>query len=141
MTTKWDFNRFIDAQEKTYDPALSEIGEGRKKGHWMWYIFPQVTGLGFSTMSKVYAIKDINEATAYLQHPVLGPRLIRIGQELLKLESPDTVDILGRGDDLKLKSCMTLFSEVPGADPLFQAVLDKFLQGKKDEITMKLLNV
>ena len=140
MISKWDFKRFIEAQEKAYDIALSEIREGKKKGHWMWFIFPQIMGLGFSTTSNFYAIKNINEATAYLQHPVLGPRLTGISKELLQLEPADAGAIFGRPDDLKLRSSMTLFSEVPGADPIFNEVLDEFFQGKKDEITLKLLN-
>jgi uncharacterized protein (DUF1810 family) len=140
MISKWDFNRFLDAQEKAYDIALSEVREGKKKGHWMWFIFPQVMGLGFSTTSNFYAIKNINEAAGYLKHPVLGPRLINISKELLELAPADAGAIFGRPDDLKLKSSMTLFSEVPGANPVFDKVLDKFFQGKRDEITMKLLN-
>ncbi len=136
---KDDLQRFIDAQAKNYSDALSEIISGKKRTHWMWYVFPQIQGLGMSEISKLYAIKDIYEAAEFLSHPVLGSRLIRICNELLDLESDDAHSIFGSPDDLKLRSSMTLFSSVPLADPVFQKVLDKFFDGRKDEKTIAVL--
>ena len=106
--------RFIDAQEKDYETALAEISQGRKRSHWIWYIFPQIQGLGFSETSKFYAIKNIDEAAEYLKHPVLGERLIRICHALIKNPGDDANKILGSPDDMKLKSSMTLFAALPG---------------------------
>ena len=134
-----NLSRFIEAQANSYQAAFLEISNGRKKTHWMWYIFPQVKGLGFSHTSRYYAIEDINEAAEFLKHPVLGDRLINISRELLKLESNNATGILGSPDDIKLKSSMTLFSCVPDSDPVFQLVLDKFFGGVRDENTLKLI--
>jgi uncharacterized protein (DUF1810 family) len=134
-----DLKRFLDAQQRDYATALIEIKAGHKRSHWMWYIFPQVTGLGFSEMSKRFAIKDLPEATAYLHHPVLGARLIEISKALLTLSGNNATTIMGSPDDMKLRSSMTLFSVVPVADPVFEAVLKKFFGGKKDQATLQLL--
>lgn len=107
----------------------------------MWYIFPQIQGLGYTEISKRYAIEDLEEAAEYLQHRMLGPRLILLSHVLLSLETNDAHKIFGSPDDLKLKSCMTLFSQVPGADPVFELVLKKFFNGLKDHITLKILNL
>ena len=131
--------RFIDAQEGIFHTALAEVMNGRKQSHWMWFIFPQIQGLGFSETAKFYAIKDLTEAAAYLKHPVLGSRLLDFCNTLLGLKSNDAHKIFGSPDDLKLKSSITLFSVVPGADPVFQAVLNKFFEGKKDEKTLRIL--
>ena len=131
--------RFIDAQEKDYDTALAEISQGRKRSHWIWYIFPQIQGLGFSETSKFYAIKNIDEAAEYLKHPVLGERLIRICQALIKIPGDDANKIFGSPDDMKLKSSMTLFAALPGTDPVFQKVLDKFFNGTRDSKTIEIL--
>jgi uncharacterized protein (DUF1810 family) len=139
MSGGYDLQRFIDAQQGDYATALSEIKNGRKRSHWMWYIFPQVQGLGFSSTSKHYAIKGIDEARAYLAHPVLGKRLIEISSELLKLPANDANSIFGSPDDMKLRSSMTLFAEVPGADGVFQKVLDKFFNNEKDTLTLQQL--
>jgi len=130
--------RFIEAQKTDYETALSEIKKGKKRTHWMWYIFPQVQGLGFSETSRYYAIKDINEAEEFLKHPVLGPRLLKICKELLQLPSNDAHSIFGSPDDLKLKSSMTLFSSL-NIDPVFDAVLDKFFNGTKDSSTLQII--
>jgi uncharacterized protein (DUF1810 family) len=135
----YQLQRFIDAQEAVFETALAEIKNGKKQSHWMWFIFPQIQGLGFSQTSKFYAIKDLGEADAYLKHPVLGDRLRQICKELLKLKGDDAHRIFGSPDDLKLKSSMTLFSSVPNADPAFQAVLDKFFGGTKDLNTLRIL--
>ena len=140
MTATPSLQKFIDAQQKDYDIALAEIKQGRKRSHWMWYIFPQIQGLGFSETSKYYAIKNKVEANAFLKHPLLGTRLIQICQALLWLQDKDAGNIFGYPDDLKLKSSMTLFASLAGADPVFQSVLNKFFGGKKDEKTLQILN-
>jgi uncharacterized protein (DUF1810 family) len=131
--------RFLDAQAHDYAQALAELKAGRKRSHWMWYIFPQIQGLGFSEMAHRYAIKDAAEAAAYLQHPVLGARLVEISRALLGLASSNATSVMGSPDDLKLRSSMTLFAAVPGADPVFQAVLDKFFAGAPDAQTLRRL--
>jgi uncharacterized protein (DUF1810 family) len=140
MTKENDLKRFIDAQEAAYPIALSEVKSGRKRSHWMWYIFPQIRGLGFSDTSRYYAIKDRKEAEAYLNHPVLGARLIEISTELLNLEGSDAGKVFGSPDDKKLLSSMTLFSSLHNAPPVFQQVLDKFFQGAKDQKTLQIIN-
>jgi uncharacterized protein (DUF1810 family) len=139
MTGEQHLQRFIDAQEADFDTALAEVKNGRKRSHWMWYIFPQIQGLGNSATSRLYAIRDAGEAADYLRHPVLGPRLIQISTALLGLESDNANRIFGSPDDLKLKSCMTLFALVPGADEVFGLVLDKFFGGERDGRTVQRL--
>lgn len=131
--------RFILSQENTYATALAEIKQGRKKSHWMWFIFPQLTGLGFSEMAKRYAISDLPEAVAYLSHYLLGPRLVEISTELLKINTDDPFTIFGHPDDQKLKSSMTLFESAAGDQHIFSAVLNKFFDGRRDEKTLSLL--
>lgn len=131
--------RFVEAQETTYARALAEIKSGRKQSHWMWFIFPQMRGLGYSPMAQHYGIQNKEEAAAYLQHPVLGKRLQEISSVLLSLPSSDAHQIFGSPDDLKLRSCMTLFVSVPEAPAVFENVLAKFFGGKKDEATLRLL--
>lgn len=136
-----DLTRYLEAQEKTYAEALSEIKAGLKTGHWMWYIFPQIAGLGFSSTSKFYAIKSIEEAKAYLQHPVLGKRLKEITKLLLEVETANARIIFGSPDDLKLHSCMTLFkvADEDNPDNLFKKVIKKFFRGKYDLNTLNIL--
>ena len=136
---KNDLERFLKAQDKDYEQALKEIKKGRKTSHWIWYIFPQIAVLGFSSTSKYYSIKDKNEAIEYLKNNTLKHRLIEICEALLSLESDDATYVMGYPDDLKLKSSMTLFSEVSDID-VFKKVLDKFYNGEKDEMTISLLN-
>lgn len=131
--------RFLEAQERDYNRALAEIKNKRKQSHWMWYIFPQLTGLGFSDMAAFYAIHNLQEASDYLNHPVLGSRLVTIAQALLEIDGKTATQIMGSPDDLKLRSSMTLFSLVPNTDPVFQAVLDKFFNGSPDPKTLALL--
>jgi len=107
----------------------------------MWYIFPQIQGLGSSEAAKFYAIKDLKEAANYLMHPVLGPRLVKISKELLRHQDRSAHEIFGSPDDLKLRSCMTLFAAVPNADPVFQQVLDQFFDGEKDPKTQRILGL
>ncbi|MET4105932.1 DUF1810 domain-containing protein [Hymenobacter sp. UYP22] len=134
-----NLQRFLDAQQRDYATALAEIRGGRKRSHWMWYIFPQVQGLGYSETARFYAIQSQQEAEAYLQHPVLGPRLIEISEALARLESNDATRIMGSPDDVKLKSSMTLFAALKGTSPVFQRVLDKFFSGVSDEKTLQIL--
>ena len=134
-----NLQRFIDTQKNDYAIALNEIKNGRKQSHWMWYIFPQIEGLGYSSTSKYYAIKNIDEAKAYLNHAVLGKRLIEISNELINLKSSNAKNIFGSPDDMKLKSCMTLFAAIPGADIVFESVLKKFFNGSKDTKTLQII--
>lgn len=134
-----DLQRFLDAQATNYHDALAEIQGGRKRTHWMWYVFPQIQGLGTSETAKFYALHDTAEAEAFVQHPVLGARLLAISRALLALDSSDAYAILGSPDDMKLKSSMTLFAALPGADPVFRAVLDKFYGGEQDEKTLRII--
>ncbi|MBL0026988.1 MAG: DUF1810 domain-containing protein [Saprospiraceae bacterium] len=142
MTTKMeqDLNRFIKAQENSYEEALSEIKSGRKRSHWMWYIFPQFKGLGFSESSKYYSIKDLDEAKSYLNHPILGERLKLITNELLALNENNANKVFGSPDDLKLKSSMTLFAAINTSEEnIFNAVLDKYFNGQTDNKTLTLI--
>ncbi|MEO8720325.1 MAG: DUF1810 domain-containing protein [Ginsengibacter sp.] len=141
MGLKTNLQRFLEAQKKDYQVALSEIQMGKKRSHWMWYIFPQISGLGFSDLSKFYSLNNMDEAKEYLKHPVLGSRLIEISDALLHLENKDAHAILGSPDDQKLKSCMTLFSLLPESDPVFQAVLDQFFDGENDARTVEILKL
>ncbi|MGN6531936.1 MAG: DUF1810 domain-containing protein [Ginsengibacter sp.] len=140
MSLQNNLSRFIDAQKMDYAVALSEIKNGRKQSHWMWYIFPQIHGLGFSEISRFYSIKNTREAEAFLNDQVLGPRLIQICNELLKLNANNAHQIFGSPDDLKLQSSMTLFSLLPDANPVFQSVLNKFFHGMKDAKTMEIIS-
>jgi uncharacterized protein (DUF1810 family) len=139
MTKENNLKRFIEAQESDYQIALSEIKNGRKQSHWMWYIFPQIHGLGLSETSKFYAIKNIKEAEEFLMHPILGERLIEICNTLFELKSNDANKIFGSPDDLKLQSSMTLFSSLHHSNPVFQSVLEKFFNGTKDNKTLQII--
>ncbi|TVT38390.1 DUF1810 domain-containing protein [Hymenobacter setariae] len=139
MANENNLQRFLDAQATDYAQALAEVKAGRKRSHWMWYIFPQVQGLGFSETSRLYGIKDLAEATAYLQHPVLGPRLVAICEALLQLPGSNATSIMGSPDDMKLRSSATLFGAVPGASQVFEQVLGKFFGGTPDAKTLQLL--
>ena len=135
----YDLSRFIKAQETDYERALSEIRSGHKRSHWIWYIFPQIDGLGFSSTAQYYAIKDRKEAEEYLKNDLLRERLVEISEALLLLESNDAGEVMGYPDDLKLRSSMTLFHEVAPEMDVFQKVLDKFFEGKPDQKTIELL--
>ena len=141
MADTYNLQRFLDAQQSDYSVALEEIRRGRKQSHWMWYIFPQLLGLGYTSTSTFYGIKDLDEAAAYMEHPVLSGRLIEICNALLTLESNDARKVFGSPDDVKLRSSMTLFSLVPNADKIFKSVLEKFFNGRQDEKTLQLLNL
>ena len=133
-------DRFLKAQEKDYQLALAEVKAGRKRSHWMWYIFPQIAGLGFSEMSKFYAIQDLKEAEAFLAHPILGKNLVAIAEVLVALKNKDAHQVFGSPDDMKLRSSMTLFASLPKTSPVFQQVLAHFFEGKKDETTLHIMN-
>ncbi|MBW4488595.1 MAG: DUF1810 domain-containing protein [Trichocoleus desertorum ATA4-8-CV12] len=134
-----DLNRFVKAQEHDYERALSEVKQGRKRSHWMWYIFPQFDGLGFSATSKRYAIKSVAETKAYLNHPILGPRLIESAEAALSVEGRSAHEIFGSPDDMKLQSCATLFAYVSPEGSVFQQLLNKFFNGDRDQKTLELL--
>ena len=133
-----NLERFVEAQKHSYSTALSEIKSGRKRSHWMWYIFPQIKGLGYSSTAQYYAIQSREEAEAYLEHPVLGKRLVEISEELLRLKSSNAREVFGYPDDMKLKSSMTLFFLV-SKETIFRQVIDKFFEGEMDERTKELL--
>ncbi len=137
---KTDLDRFVTAQAEDYNTALGEIRDGRKRSHWMWYIFPQIAGLGFSPTSQLYAISDLAEARAYLAHPLLGPRLVRCCVALLEIDGRSAQQIFGSPDDLKLRSCATLFAHVSAAGSVFHQVLEKYFQGKPDPKTLQLVS-
>lgn len=136
-----DISRFVEAQKRSYQSALAEIKNGRKLSHWMWYIFPQIRGLGRSSTSQYYAIQSLDEATEFLRAPYLGGNLLEICQALTALKTNNATEVFGKPDDVKLKSSMTLFSLVPNANPVFQNVLDKYYDGKLDRRTLKILGM
>ncbi|MBR1743922.1 MAG: DUF1810 domain-containing protein [Lachnospiraceae bacterium] len=135
----YDLDRFLKAQERDYDTALSEIRSWRKRSHWIWYIFPQVKGMGFSSTSEFYGIDGLDEAKAYLGNEVLKGRLLEISGALLSLDSSDAGEVMGYPDDLKLRSSMTLFAEAAPELEVFRKVLDKFYGGEKDRKTLEIL--
>ena len=132
-------DRFLEAQERMYEIALKEIKNGEKESHWMWYIFPQLRGLGKSQMAYAYGINGIEEAKAYIEHPVLSARLIEICEALLEHKNGDIEDILGDIDAMKLRSSMTLFAFISEKNSVFFQVLECFYDGKMDEYTLKLI--
>lgn len=136
---EYNLERFKKAQKQDFETALSEIREGKKKSHWIWYIFPQLKELGYSSTAKYYGIDGRGEAEAYIKDEVLRERLIEISETILSLNTGNPSEVMGYPDDLKLKSCMTLFSVVAPKIDVFGKVLDKFYSGKKDEKTVELL--
>jgi uncharacterized protein (DUF1810 family) len=136
-----DLDRFVRAQADDYEQALSEIRSGRKQSHWIWYIFPQFDGLGISSTSKRYSIKSVAEARAYLDHPILGPRLIECGEALLRVEGRSALEILGSPDDAKPKSCATLFACVSPISSVFHRLLGKYFQRERDAKTLRLIGI
>jgi len=135
----YNLKRFLDAQATSYDRALAELKAGRKRSHWMWYIFPQYKGLGFSAMSRRYAIQSLDEAEAYLNHPILGDRLLECTRTVLGITGRSAREILGSPDDLKLRSCATLFEVLSPPDSVFVQLLDRFYDGERDAKTLQLL--
>lgn len=136
-----DLTRFVEAQKDVYEQALAEVRSGRKQSHWMWYIFPQYSGLGTSSTSTHYAIKSVAEAEAYLRHPVLGPRLIECAELALAVEGRSALAIFGSPDDAKLRSCATLFAAVSPPGSAFERLLGKYFQGVRDDRTLRLMGV
>jgi uncharacterized protein (DUF1810 family) len=136
-----DLNRFVEAQETNYSQALDELRAGRKRSHWMWYVFPQFAGLGNSSMSVRYAIKSEDEARAYLDHSILGPRLIECAEAVLAIKNRSAHDIFGSPDDMKLKSCATLFAHVSPPGSVFERILDQYYGSERDPKTLALLGI
>lgn len=132
-------DRFVRAQAPIYDQVLDELRRGQKQTHWMWFVFPQLDGLGASPTSRFYGISGADEARAYLRHALLGPRLLECAATLLQIERRTALDILGSPDDLKLHSSATLFAHVSSADSPFHQLLEKYFQGKRDERTLRRL--
>ena len=136
-----ELDKFVRAQQRDYSTALSEIRSGRKRSHWMWYIFPQIQGLGMSSTAQFYGIKDLEQAKDFLAHPYLGRNLIEISSALLALDGNDPTAVMGYPDDLKLRSCMTLFELADPSAEVFAAVLDKFYGGRRDGMTLRIMNL
>jgi len=135
----YDLDRFLAAQQGAYAGALEELRQGRKTGHWIWFVFPQLAGLGRSEMSRYYAISSLDEARAYLVHPVLGARLRECATAVLATKGRTAVEIFGSIDAVKVRSCMTLFRRAAPDDPVFATVLDRFYESRPDETTDALL--
>lgn len=131
--------RFVRAQEHDFERALREIRSGRKRTHWMWYIFPQVDGLGFSEMSRTYGVQSAAEAEAYLRHPVLGPRLLQCAEAAASVAGRSAFEIFGSPDDMKLRSCATLFASVSPAGSVFERLLARYFGGAPDDDTLRLI--
>ena len=131
--------RFVDAQRAVYDAVLAELRRGRKASHWMWFVFPQIAGLGRSPMAREYAIGSREEARAYLAHPVLGPRLRECAALVAETERRSITEILGPIDGVKFRSSMTLFAEVAPGEPVFRQALDKYFDGQPDPLTLERL--
>lgn len=136
MDDPFDLQRFVDAQEPVYSKVLEELQQGRKTSHWMWYVFPQIAGLGRSEMARRYAISSIEEAHAYFMHPVLGQRLVQCVRLLLDIDGSSAEDILGGVDAAKLRSCITLFFAASGGESVFEEALEMYFDGVPDMNTM-----
>ena len=139
MTDYYHLQRFLDAQGPVYDTVLDELRAGRKSSHWMWYIFPQITGLGHSGMAQRFAITSLEETKAYLQHPILGPRLRECTQLVLNVEGHNAEQIFGYRDNLKFRSCLTLFMTATTDNKVFKDALLKYFDGKPDTLTLDIL--
>ncbi len=137
----YGLQHFVDAQANNYDDAVAELSRGEKRSHWMWYVFPQLAGLGRSPMAQRYAIRSLDEARAYLAHPILGRRLLECTMLMLAVRGRRAVEILGSPDDIKFHSSMTLFAIAAPERPEFQAALDKYFAGERDAGTQRLLGV
>ena len=135
----YDLERFVRAQDGVYEVALTEIASGRKRSHWMWFIFPQLAGLGSSPTSEHFAIRTAAEARAYLAHPILGARLLQCTQAVLSVSGRTAHEIFGHPDDLKLRSSATLFASVSAPGSVFDEVLERYFEGSRDERTLRLL--
>lgn len=140
MQRVYGLDRYLEAQAGIYPQVLDELRAGRKRSHWMWFVFPQFDGLGVSTTSRFYAIKSLAEARAYLRHPVLGARLIECTRIVNAVQDRSVHEIFGSPDDLKFRSSMTLFELVAGPDSEFAAALDKYFAGERDDRTLALVD-
>jgi len=136
---EFNLDRFIEAQSSSYEAAMFELSLGEKTGHWMWYIFPQIDGLGSTDMAKLYSIKSLKEANAYLEHPILGERLIDSCKILLNLDAPSISDLMGFPDDLKLRSSMTLFEYISKPDSIFKKVITQYFDDNFDDASLEIL--
>ena len=142
MSDPFSLQRFVDAQSQTYDQALAELRAGQKRTHWMWFVFPQVAGLGRSETARFYALSGVEEAQAYLEHPTLGSRLVECAETLAGLPTSDPVSVLGTIDAMKLKSSMTMFAHAAETDEgraVFRTVLEKYFGGAEDPETVRRL--
>ena len=139
MNDPYDLQRFVDAQDRVYDAVRGELGAGRKRTHWMWYVFPQLKGLGSSSTAQRYAITCCEEATAYAEHPILGPRLRECTRLVLAVEGRSAEQIFEYPDDLKLRSCLTLFEQCAADNAVFRDALLKYFRGEPDEATLEIL--
>lgn len=135
----WNLERFVLAQQRNYADELREMQNGKKESHWIWYVFPQIRGLGSSHMSQKYALSGLEEARAYLAHPVLEPQLLECCQAALEIPTNDPREVFGFPDDVKFCSCLTLFALAEPSRPIFEELLDKFYDGKKDPRTIRIL--
>ena len=140
MADPFQLQRFVDAQAPVFETVCAELRAGRKASHWMWFVFPQLRGLGRSAMASAYGIASLDEARAYLAHPILGPHLQQCTQRVLDVEGRDAHAIFGSPDDLKFRSCMSLFAHVAGGRSVFVAALDRFFDGRSDPATLRLLD-
>lgn len=139
MTDPYDLNRFLEAQATNYADALAELRAGRKRSHWMWYVFPQIAGLGNSAMTARYSIRSEDEARAYLAHPILGPRVVECAEAVLAIKNRSARDIMGSPDDLKLRSSATLFAEVSEPGSVFERVVKQYYSSDPDPKTLEIL--
>jgi uncharacterized protein (DUF1810 family) len=137
----FNLQRFLDAQDRVVDTVTRELQDGSKRSHWMWFVFPQIRGLGHSSTAQHYALASLEEAEAYLNHPTLGERLVDWTKTVVGVQGKSAEQIFGYPDYLKFRSCMTLFSRVPGAPSVFQEALDKYYDGKPDQATLRILGI
>jgi len=136
---KYNLSRFLEAQMVTYDSAMLELARGSKKSHWIWYIFPQIEGLGRSDTAKLYSIKSLEEGRVYLEHPVLGPRLVEACEILLSLKEASMDEVMGFPDDLKLLSSMTLFEVVSDSNSIFTKMIEFYYEGRRDKASLDII--
>ena len=137
MADRFNLHRFVEAQDPVYERVLAELRRGRKTSHWMWFVFPQISGLGVSGMSRRFSISSLAEARAYFRHPILGPRLVECAQLVIAVQGKTVYDILGSPDDLKFRSCMTLFSRAAEDPGVFGQALNKYFSGEPDALTLE----
>ena len=136
---QYNLNRFLEAQMTTYEGAMLELARGRKESHWIWYVFPQIDGLGRSDTAKLYSIKSLEEGKAYLEHPLLGQRLVESCKVLLSLKDASMDEVMGFPDDLKLLSSMTLFEALSDSNSIFTKIIEFYFEDERDEISLKLI--